>query len=73
MSAMRDARIWESKQAAYRRAVERHPPARWQAFAAECGRIDRTAKGRGDGDPWLLLERLLVAIAEARARKLLAS
>lgn len=73
MSAMREARIWESKQAVYRRAVERHPPSRWEAFAAECGRIDRTAKGRGDGDPWLMLERLLVSIAEARARNLLAS
>lgn len=73
MSAMREARIWESKQAVYRRAVERHPAARWEAFAAECGRIDRTAKGRGDGDPWLQLERLLVAIADPRARRLLAS
>ncbi|TNJ34231.1 DNA polymerase III subunit delta [Arenimonas terrae] len=73
MSAMRDARIWESKQAIYRRALERHPASRWESFAAECGRIDRAAKGRGDGDPWLLLERLLVAIAEARGRKLLAS
>jgi len=72
-SAMRDARIWESKQAVYRRAVERHPPSRWEAFAAECGRIDRTAKGRGEGDPWLQLERLLVAIADPRARRLLAS
>lgn len=73
MNAMREARIWESKQAIYRRALERHPPSRWEAFAAECGRIDRSAKGRGDGDPWLQLERLLVAMAEARGRKLLAS
>ena len=73
MSAMREARIWESKQVIYKRALERHPAARWEAFAAECGRIDRTSKGRGDGDAWLMLERLLVAMAEARARKLLAS
>lgn len=73
MTAMREARIWESKQAIYRRALERHPASRWEHFAAECGRIDRAAKGRGDGDPWLLLERLLVAMAEARGRKLLAS
>ena len=73
MAAMREARIWDSKQAAYRRAAERHPPARWEVFAAECGRIDRSAKGRGDGDPWLQLERLLVAIADGRARRLLAS
>lgn len=72
-AAMRAAGIWESKQALYRRALERHPPSRWEAFAAECGRIDRTAKGRGDGDEWRLLERLLVAIADSRARVLLAS
>ncbi|MDY0021874.1 DNA polymerase III subunit delta [Arenimonas caeni] len=72
-AAMRELHVWESKQAAYRRAAERHPPSRWEAFAAECGRIDRSAKGRGDGDPWLQLERLLVAIADARARRLLAS
>ncbi|KFN49656.1 DNA polymerase III subunit delta [Arenimonas composti] len=72
-AAMREARIWDSKMAAYKRAAERHPPERWERFAAECGRIDRTAKGRGDGDPWLQLERLLVAIADARGRRLLAS
>ena len=71
--AMREARIWDSKQATYRRALDRHPPARWEAFAADCGRIDRTSKGRGEGDPWILLERLLRAVAEPRARGLLAS
>jgi DNA polymerase-3 subunit delta len=29
MNAMREARIWETKQALYRRAVDRHPAARW--------------------------------------------
>jgi DNA polymerase-3 subunit delta len=72
-SAMRTAGIWESKQAVYRRALERHPPSRWERFAAECGRIDRTAKGRGDGDEWRLLERLLAAIADPKARQLLAT
>ncbi len=73
MSALRDARVWESKQPMYRRALERHPPSRWDRFAAECGRIEFSAKGRGDGDPWLQLERLLVAMAEPKARQLLAS
>ena len=72
-AAMRDAHVWQNKQAAYRRAIERHPTSRWEQFVAECGRIDRSAKGRGDGDPWLQLERLLVAIADGRARGLLAS
>lgn len=66
-------RIWESKQAAYRRALQRHDAPRWDAFVAKVGRVDRIAKGRGAGDAWQLLERLLLAIAEPRAARLLAS
>lgn len=72
MAAMREARIWESRQALYRRALERHPASRWDRFAAEAGRIDLMSKGRGDGDAWLALERLMVAVAQPRARALLA-
>ena len=71
-NAMRDARIWDTKQAVYRRALARHPVARWEDMVAEAGRIDLLSKGRLTGDPWLPLERLLVAIAEAKARTLLA-
>ncbi|HMB55846.1 MAG TPA: DNA polymerase III subunit delta [Arenimonas sp.] len=73
MNAMREARIWENKQALYRRAIDRHPAPRWEVFVGETGRIDRIAKGRESGDAWLALERLLVAIAETRARRLLVS
>ncbi len=72
-NAMREARVWDSKQALYRRALQRHDAASWQAFVAEAGRIDLIAKGRLRGDAWLSLERLLVAMADARARRLLAS
>jgi DNA polymerase-3 subunit delta len=65
-------RIWDSKQAVYRRALLRHDAARWELFVVEAGRIDRTAKGRASGDPWQQLERLLLAIADARARVMLA-
>ena len=71
--AMRQARIWDSKQALYRRALERHDAASWQAFVAEAGRIDLISKGRLRGDAWLSLERLLVAMADPGARRLLAS
>lgn len=73
MNAMREARVWENKQAMYRRAIERHGSGRWEQFVGEAGRIDRMAKGREAGDPWLALERLLVAISDAKARQLLAS
>jgi DNA polymerase-3 subunit delta len=71
-------RIWESKQAVYKRALSKHPPERWQRFLAEAGRVDRIAKGRArigeeSTDAWLQLERLLLAIADKGASRLLAS
>lgn len=71
---MKSQGIWESKQAPFKRALQRHAnPARWDRFVAEASRIDRAAKGRGDGDPWVMLERLLLAIADAKGVKLLAA
>ena len=71
-------RIWDSKQAVYKRAISKHPPERWQRFLAEAGRVDRIAKGRvriGEESPdaWLQLERLLLAMADKGAARLLAS
>lgn len=66
-------RVWDSKQAVYRRALQRHGAARWERFVAEAGRIDRISKGRAPGDAWQVLERLLLAIAEPKALPLLAS
>ena len=71
-------RIWESKQAVYKRALGKHPPERWQRFLAEASRVDRVSKGRvriGEetADAWLQLERLLLAMADKGAARLLAS
>jgi len=71
--AMRDMRIWESRQALYRRALQRHSSDRWQGFAGAAGQVDLMSKGRLSGDAWLALERLLVGIADARVARLLAS
>ena len=68
----RAQRVWDSKQAVYTRALQRHPAPRWDQFLAAAGRIDRIAKGRAAGDAWQALERLLVAVAEPRAASLLA-
>jgi DNA polymerase III subunit delta len=70
-------RVWDAKQAVYRRALQRHDAARWERFVVEAGRVDRIAKGRvrvGEepADAWLALERLLLAVAEPRAGGLLA-
>ena len=71
---MKSQGLWESRQAPFKRALQRHAtPLRWNRFAAYASRIDRAAKGRGSGEPWQLLERLLLAIAgQAPATRLLA-
>ena len=71
-------RIWPAKEAVYKRALGRLPPERWQRFLAEAGRVDRISKGRGrigeeSTDAWLQLERLLLAVADKGALRLLAS
>lgn len=67
-------RVWDSKQAMYKRALQRHPAPRWDAFVAQAGRVDRIAKGRGvpgedPADPWIALERLLLAVADPVAAR----
>jgi DNA polymerase-3 subunit delta len=71
-------RVWDSKQAVYRRALSRHPASLWERLVAEAGRVDRVAKGRvrvgeESDDAWQMLERLLLAAAAPKASLLLAS
>jgi len=68
----RAQRVWQSKQAVFQRALQRHGAGRWEQFIDQAGRIDRMAKGREAGDPWQALERLLLAVAEKRALPMLA-
>ncbi|MGO1540789.1 MAG: DNA polymerase III subunit delta [Luteimonas sp.] len=68
----RAQRVWQAKEAVFRRALQRHGAGRWEQFLAEAGRIDRMSKGRAAGDPWQALERLLLAVAEKRALPMLA-
>ncbi len=77
-NAFKAQRIWDSKQPVYRRALQRHEATRWDAFLAQAGRVDSIAKGRPrrgiePDDAWIALERLLLAIAEPRAARLLAA
>lgn len=67
---MKAARVWDARQALYRRAMQRHSGPGWEAFALEAGRVERMAKGREAGDAWQALERLVAAIGEPRARRL---
>ena len=76
-AAFKAQRIWDTKQPMYHRALKRHGAPHWDAFVAQAGRVDRMAKGRGQpgvdpADAWLGLERLLLAVADPRAARLLA-
>jgi DNA polymerase III subunit delta len=65
--AMSAARLWESKQAMFKRALARGSSADFERLVADCARIDRISKGRASGDAWVELERLVVGISAPRA------
>lgn len=73
-AAFQAERIWPARQPLYRRALKHGDRAHWEHCLAQAGRIDRIAKGRGDGDAWRELERLVAAIAApSRATALLSA
>ena len=71
-------RIWDSKQPMYQRALQRHG-ARALGCVRGAGRAGRPhgqgsrQVGEDPGDAWLALERLLLAVAEPRAARLLSA
>jgi DNA polymerase III subunit delta len=66
VQAMNQARLWESKQGLFKRALARGSAGHFQRLLSHCARIDRISKGRADGDAWRELERLVVGIAAPR-------
>lgn len=70
-AAFKAQRVWDAKQPMYRRALQRHAPAAWEALVAQAGLVDRIAKGRAPGDAWVALERLMLALADRTALPLL--
>jgi len=66
-AALRGERIWPAaRESLFRRALKGGGRAHWEQCLAQAGRIDRIAKGRGDGDAWREFERLVAAIASPR-------
>ncbi|AHF01848.1 DNA polymerase III subunit delta [Thiomicrospira aerophila AL3] len=61
--AMKEQRIWASKQAEYRQALSRHPLKVWHRLLLDAYQIDRQVKGLQLGDPWLGLSDLAMKIA----------
>lgn len=68
----RAERLWPAREQLFRKALRRAPREHWLQCLARAARIDRMAKGREQGDPWLEAERLIAAIAEPRAAQALA-
>ncbi len=64
--AFKTERIWDAKQAAFKRALRAGDAAHWERCIVHLGRIDRIAKGRAAGDVWREIERLITAIAIPR-------
>lgn len=66
-AALRSERIWPAaRESLIRRALKGGDRSHWEACLQQAGRIDGIAKGRGDGDAWRELERLVAAIAAPR-------
>lgn len=66
-AAFRQGRVYGPRQAVVRKAATRGSADLWEALLAEAGRLDAVSKGRGSGDAWLGLERLLLGMAEPRS------
>src|SRR5882724_9047518 len=69
-ATFRAERIWPAREGLYRKVLARADRAHWQACLIQAARVDRISKGRGFGDAWRELERLLVAMAMPRSRLL---
>lgn len=72
-AAFKAQRVWDARQPMYRRALQRHLPEAWDAMLAQAGLVDRMAKGRAPGDAWRALERLMLALADRGAVRMLAA
>jgi DNA polymerase-3 subunit delta len=66
-AAFRNERIWPAREGLYRKALARADRTHWEACLVQAARIDRISKGRGFGDAWIELERLVVAVAMPRS------
>ncbi|WP_395789360.1 DNA polymerase III subunit delta [Aquimonas sp.] len=69
--ALQAAGVWSSRVWPFKKALARGGVEHFEALLAQCAKVERMAKGREQGDAWRELERLLVSIADGRARPVL--
>ena len=58
-----EARVWKNRQPALQAALQRHTTASCDRLLALAGRVDGSVKGYASGDPWELLDLLLLGLA----------
>ncbi|MEP6483802.1 MAG: DNA polymerase III subunit delta [Rudaea sp.] len=71
-AAFRNEHIYPARERVYRQALQRADRMHWEKCLIQAARVDRLSKGRGWGDPWRELERLMAAVAMPRAKLLAA-
>jgi DNA polymerase-3 subunit delta len=69
-AAFRSERIWPARERVYKQALSRADRTHWEKCLVQAARVDRLSKGRGYGDAWIELERLMAAVAMPRAKLL---
>lgn len=61
--------VWESRRIVLQQAMRRMSVDAWRHALRLCGQLDRMLKGRLDGDPWLLVDRLALFVAQGKSLK----
>lgn len=56
-------RVWDKRKPLVQQALRRGSTALWRQALRLCERCDRAIKGQGEGDPWQLLEDIVLAMA----------
>jgi DNA polymerase-3 subunit delta len=61
--ALAEARVWKNREPVFQAALSRHTVASSEALLALATRVDGSIKGYAAGDPWELLEWLVLGLA----------
>lgn len=67
-SIMREAGAWERRKALLQRAMRRLSAADLKGLLRGCAALDRMVKGQASGDPWQLLERIVVTMCGVKGQ-----
>lgn len=63
VQAMTEARVWKSRQGAVGAALARHNQDSCASLLQITGKLDASTKGFGPGNPWEIMELLLIGVA----------